>query len=159
MNLNDCGLTWSDIKTIETREGAKLLKTASPNEKFWDLYRERKKELFSCGVTWSEFKGTKTVNWWSTNGKFLDLAEIELTEVSKTEWAKFMNQYEHFGVSRGDNTYWELLYYHLKEYDRNGEPVLGELLSKNTYLTIKISKYFVNKNTTAPKNQLIPSPI
>lgn len=153
MRLIDCGLVWSGVKTIETRNGKKLLKTASPNEPFWELFRSHASELYQLGVTVSNFKGKHTVNWWSTKGVFLDLPEIKWIEVSKKEWAKFMNQYEHFALNKGDEKScgrWELLYYHVKGYDRNGEPVLGEFLSKNTYSTIKVSKYFVNKNVTAP---------
>lgn len=154
MKLIDCGLIWSGVKTIETRNGKKLLKTSLPNEQFWELFRSHASELYQLGVTVSNFKGTHTVNWWSTGSVFLDLPDIQWTEVSKKEWAAFMNQYEHFASNKGDDKSWELLYYHVKDYDRNGEPVLGELLSKNTYSTIKISKYFVNKKNTASKNEL-----
>ena len=44
-------LKWGEPQTIDTRGGLKTIRKAKPDERFWNLWRERKEELKNLGLT------------------------------------------------------------------------------------------------------------
>lgn len=147
MTLADCQLIWSEVRCIQTRDGVKKLKTAFVNEKFWELYREKRVELNQLGITPSKFNGTYRVNHWSIDGEFKDLPGPVLTQVSRKEWAYFMIGFYHTHHAREvrKKEGWDVDYFHVTRWDSNGEPILGELLSKVHYTTANVMTHFIKQ--------------
>lgn len=59
-------LKWTEPKKVNTREGAKLLRTAAPTEPFWSLWRADKFNLKSKGISVGKDPQTQEwqVCWW-----------------------------------------------------------------------------------------------
>lgn len=57
-------LPWSKGKRIETRRGPRMLRTATPTEDFWAIWRSDKVTLKEAGISLGKDGGTWAVKWW-----------------------------------------------------------------------------------------------
>lgn len=87
-------LEWEPPKEINTRGGPMQIKKASPNEQFWELWRQYKPQLQAAGFTISNFQGVWTVNWWERRGVFIypDLPVVEEAPADGVELQPLVNE-------------------------------------------------------------------
>lgn len=57
-------LNWSEPKRVETRNGPRMLSKATPDSKFWDLWRSAKTQLKEAGVSVTKDGPAWTAMWW-----------------------------------------------------------------------------------------------
>lgn len=58
-------LRWSEPKFVETRLGPRLLRTASPTDSFWSLWRHNRDALRAAGITVVKLEnGQWQIRWW-----------------------------------------------------------------------------------------------
>lgn len=63
-------LQWSEPKLVTTSRGPCLVKSAKPNDQFWNLWRDHKPALKSSGFSVGKWEGQFTVSWWAQDDKF-----------------------------------------------------------------------------------------
>lgn len=69
MNLElETILPWGDPRTIQTSRGERILRKASPDQAFWELWREHKEEIKAAGISVGKFNGEFEVAWWQETG-------------------------------------------------------------------------------------------
>lgn len=78
-------LDWSEPKLIKTRGGEKMVKSAEPNEGFWNLWRDYKEEMRTAGFSIGKWGGQWRVDWWQNEGQFKTLVLPDGEEPTE-EW-------------------------------------------------------------------------
>lgn len=77
-------LTWELPKEINVRGTKRKLKTAQPNEQFWNMWRDHKEALQKAGFSVSKWGGEWSVNWWAQDGEWhhpeLDAVSVVIDE-------------------------------------------------------------------------------
>ena len=59
---------WSEGKSVRTKAGPRILRTAAPNEEFRTLWKSKKEELRAAGLGWSKTLGGEwEVCWWQAD--------------------------------------------------------------------------------------------
>lgn len=83
-------LTWSEPRTVE-RIG-KTLKSATPSEGFWALWREFKPQLQDAGFSISKFREQWQVAWWQKEGVFKYPVLPEVTHDQELKLEPLVNE-------------------------------------------------------------------
>lgn len=83
INIADLA-SWSAAEEVKTRNGLRLLSKATPDDKFWDLYRSNKQALKAVGVSVSKDRktGQWEACWWQQPSVEAQEAKIEQIERS-----------------------------------------------------------------------------
>jgi len=70
-SLEDLPVEWSAAKLVNTRRGAKELRTASPTPEFWDLWRGQKDLLKARGISLGKSRttGQWEICWWGDTNR------------------------------------------------------------------------------------------
>ena len=60
-------LDWSEPRTVDTRQGLKSVQNATPNDAFWNAWKENKEQVRDVGysVRKNEEEGIWEVAYWS----------------------------------------------------------------------------------------------
>lgn len=83
-------LPWSLPVQKETARGPKLLRTAAPTSKFWEVYKVNKEALKASGIGVSKFKDQWQVSWW------LDLTTKDIEAVKEKVEASKATRSDYF---------------------------------------------------------------
>ena len=67
MKINEL-LPWGAPKRCNTRNGPRDLRTATPTQNFWALWRANKEALKTAGIAVNQTDGNWVVQWWSAVG-------------------------------------------------------------------------------------------
>lgn len=79
-------LRWTKPKECNTKRGPRILRTAIPDEKFWDVWESHQQELRSAGLSMSKDEyngGAWRVCWWAELPKEVTAERTERVELSK----------------------------------------------------------------------------
>lgn len=70
MNIENLGMTWSEPKPVNTRNGPRTLQVAQPTPAFWGAWRSSKQELKNAGISCDKNRetGTWEICWWKSIG-------------------------------------------------------------------------------------------
>ena len=75
-------LQWGEAKIVNTREGIREVKSASPTQAFWAEWRSKKEGMKSKGFSVSQHDGNWQVSHWSTPTVSPEVAEVKATPVA-----------------------------------------------------------------------------
>lgn len=76
---------WGEPKQIITRVGPKMVKSAVPNEAFWNLWREQKDALKEAGFSLGKWNGGWQLSWWEPFRLPVIKDEVEAIELPELE--------------------------------------------------------------------------
>jgi superfamily II DNA or RNA helicase len=74
-------LKWGEAKIVNTREGIREVKSATPTQAFWAEWRNRKEGMKSKGFSVSQNNGNWQVSHWSTPAVSPEVAETKTVPV------------------------------------------------------------------------------
>jgi len=75
-------LPWSEPKKVRTKNGPRLVSNATPDQKFWAIYKTNKPALRAAGVSLSKKGSAWTANWWQLPSEEEQQAVIDKVERS-----------------------------------------------------------------------------
>lgn len=64
-------MPWKEPQLISTAGGAKRVKSSSPTQGFWNLWKAHKDQLKDAGFSIKKWQGEWIVSWWERKGEFL----------------------------------------------------------------------------------------
>lgn len=76
-------LPWGEPKQIYTTAGPRMLRTAAPDENFWNLWRAAKDSLKRAGISCGQYKGVWQVCWWTLPEAKVTQARDKALEASR----------------------------------------------------------------------------
>lgn len=74
-------MKWSTARPHEVKGKTLFLRTAYPNNEFWEAHRGLVQEWFSVGITVTKVRKRWTVKWWSDEQGSFTLAVPRLRKV------------------------------------------------------------------------------
>ena len=84
-------LRWTKPREVQTKRGPRILRTAAPDEKFWEVWETQETELRAAGLSMSKDEyngGAWRVCWWAELPKEEIVQRTERVELSKASAAE-----------------------------------------------------------------------
>lgn len=90
--IEECNLEWSEPREVSAQGVRKKVRSATPTERFWDLWRVEKETLKKAGVTVSKFAGEWKVTHWQHEGEFVAPTLPEIIAESTLDLKSLVNE-------------------------------------------------------------------
>ena len=84
-------LRWTKPREVNTKRGLRILRTATPDEKFWELWETKEADLRAAGLSMSRDEyngGAWRICWWAELPKEEIAQRTERLEMSKSSAAE-----------------------------------------------------------------------